>query len=104
MTYDELIIQSTPIPKEQQSLLNIRHDSKNGWYRIWGKWNGEQINIAAPSYPVLQRVLRDKHRLCIPARKDLIFCHTWKGFRHALLQGFLPGSAVVDVSGMYVKA
>lgn len=104
MTYDELIIQSTPIPKEQQSLLNIRHDHNKGWYRIWGKWNGEQVNIAAPTYTALARITRDKHRLCIPARKDLIFSHRHKGYSFALLQGFLPGSTVVDVSGMYVKA
>lgn len=103
MTYEEFIINSAPIPKDKQSALNIRHDRKSGWYRIWGSWHGARINIAAPAYKKMARLVQEQHSLCIPARKDLIFSHRYKGYAFALLQGFLPGSAVVDVSAMYVK-
>lgn len=103
MTYSEFTINSVPIPKEKQFMLNIRHDCKSGWYRIWGNWHGEKINIAAPAYKTMARLVQDQHSLCIPPRKSLLFSHRYKGYKHALLQGFLPGSAVVDVSAMYVK-
>lgn len=104
MTYTDFVINSAPIPKEKQFMLNIRHDCKSGWYRIWGNWHGEIINIAAPAYKTMTRIIQEKHGLSIPPRKGLIFSHRYKGYKHALLQGFLPGSAVVDVSTMYVKA
>lgn len=103
MTYDDFILRSAPIPKEQHSVLNIRHDTKTGWYRIFGIWHGAEINVTARTYKQAAETIREQHNVCIPARKDLIFCHTWKGRKHALLQGFLPGSAVVDVSAWCVK-
>lgn len=103
MTYSEFFTQAQAIPAAERSQLDIRHDVKTGWYRAVGTWHGLGINTAARTFPALQRSVRELYGLCIPAKKDLIFSHQWKGRRHALLQSFLPGSAVVDVSGYFVR-
>ena len=103
MTYNDFIINSTPIPKTEQSILNICHDSAKHFYQVYGNWHGKRIFCIANSYKQVAEAVRTAHGVCIPPRKDLIFSHTHKGRKYAMIQGFLPGSAVVDVSGYYVR-
>lgn len=102
MTYAEFIEKCADIPKEQHSLLNICHYVKTGEYRVFGKWEGVSIDVKMPSYTIAATVVKRKYGLQIPKRNTLIFSHRYKGYKFALLQGFLPGSAVVDVSAMRV--
>lgn len=103
MTYAEFIINSAGVPKKQHSILNICHDTKEGMYNVFGKWHGKRIFVVAPNYKQATESIKEKYNLCIPPRNSLIFSHSYKRRKYALLQGFLPGSSVVDVSAMYVK-
>lgn len=103
MTYTELILNSAGVPKENQSIINICHDTKAKTYSVFGNWHGERIFIVANNYKQAAERVKEKHSLCIPPRNSLIFTHSYKSAKYAMLQGFLPGSSVVDVSAMYVK-
>lgn len=98
MTFAEYIPHHAGTPENLISAVEIRYNTRNGWYRAYGKWHGQTITAHAPSFPQLQAVTRDRFRLCLPARKDLVFSRTSDGIRFALLQGYLPGNAVVDMS------
>lgn len=99
MTYAEYIPHHAGTPEDLLCCIEIRHDTRLKWYRAHGKWRGQTITACAPDFPKLQAVIRDRFRLCIPARKDFIFSRTSNGLRFALLQGHVPGaSAVIDMS------
>lgn len=98
MTYAEYIPHHARTPEGLISCIQIRHNTRNGWYRAYGKWQGQTITATAPDFCKLQAKIRDDFRLCIPMRKDFIFSRQRDGLRFALLQGYLPGSAVVDMS------
>ena len=98
MTYSEYIQHHAETPKELVSCIEIRQDSRLKWYRAHGIWQGQKITACAPDFPKLQAMIRDRYRLCIPARKAFIFSHAANGVRFALLQGHIPGNPIVDMS------
>lgn len=98
MTYAEYIQHHAGTPEDLISCIEIRHNTRNGWYRVHGKWHGQTITATARTFPDLQAAIRDRFRLCIPARKELLFSRTSDGLRFALVQGYLPDSAVIDMS------
>lgn len=98
MTYAEYIPRHTDTPEDLISCVQIHHNTRNGWYNAYGKWHGQTIRATAPQYSKLLRMIRERYFLQIPARKSLIFSRQTDGLRIALVQGYLPGSAVVDMS------
>lgn len=98
MTYAEYIQHHANTPEDLISCIQIHHNTRNGWYNVYGKWNGQTIRATAPQYSKLLRIVRERYCLQIPAHKSLIFSRCTDGVKIALLQGYLPGSAVVDMS------
>lgn len=98
MTYAEYIPHHASTPEDLISCIEIRHNTINNWYRAHGKWQGQTITAHAPDFRKLQETIRERFHLCIPARNALLFSRTSNGLRFALLQGYLPGSAVIDMS------
>lgn len=105
LTYDKYIELDANIPHEQErNLLQVKHNTKTGWYKLFGHWAGKRINIDAPDFPRLMEATKKNYGLQIPRRKDFIFCHQFKHCRFAMMQGYIPGySCMIDVSGLVVK-
>lgn len=98
MTYAEYIDHHNGTPEDLISCIEIRHNTVNNWYQARGKWHGRNIIAHAPNFKTLREKLCVYCGIQIPIKKALLFSHTSDGFRFALLQGYLPGSAVVDLS------
>lgn len=98
MTYAEYIEHHNGTPEDLISCIEIRHNTINNWYRAYGKWHGQTITAHAPDFRKLKEKICERFALIIPTRKSLLFSRASDGFRFALLQGYLPGSAVIDMS------
>ena len=105
LTYGKYIELDANIPHEQErNLVQVRYNAKTGWYKLFGHWAGKRINIDAPDFPRLTEATKRNYGLQLPRRKDFIFCHQYKHFRFAIMQGYIPGySCMIDVSGLVVK-
>ena len=98
MTYAEYIPHHTGTPEDLINYVQINHNTRNGWYNVYGRWNGQAVRVTAPQYSKLLRMICEKYSFQIPARNALIFSRQTDGVKIALVQGYLPGSAIVDMS------